>query len=265
MTPSPRKATVNRSIPALVLVGALALGGALVAAPAQAASQHSTYYSVPFSGDLYATFEPEGIPTVGRATFDEWAADGFPKPVPAEIAYRSYTWSPTIYVDVRTEAAAASVALTYGEWRTAGSPRPTDDRIAVDGDAYRFGYSSEVFVSQGDIDGGYPVNHKLTFSEFTHLGSPTPDVYSYTFRKLSWLPSIVGPAKETGEDQALDFASWDYWARPTPQIVKSFDGDRFCKAAGSADIRYVGIAAPKGVKLTFGQWREAGSPAPARC
>jgi hypothetical protein len=47
--------------------------------------------------------------------------------------------------------------------------------------------------------------------------------------------------------------------------VKSFDGDRFCKAAGSADIRYVGIAAPDGVKLSYAQWREAGFPAPARC
>jgi hypothetical protein len=256
---------VNRSIPALAIAGALVLGSALVAAPAQAAPGDGTYYSVPFSGDLYTTFDPEGVPTVGRATFDDWAADGFPKPVPAEIAYRSYTWSPTIYADLTTDAAGTSVALTYGEWRAAGSPKPTDDRLSADGNAYRYGYSSEVFVSQQDIEGDYPIIHKLTFSEFAHLGSPNPTVYNYTFRKLSWLPSIVGPAKGTGEDEALNFASWDYYARPTPQIVKSFDGDRFCKAAGSADIRYVGIAAPKGMKLTFGQWREAGFPAPARC
>jgi hypothetical protein len=260
-----RKAIVNRSIPALVLAGALVLGSALVAAPAHAAPGDGTYYSVPFSGDLYTTFEPEGIPAVGRATFDEWSADGSPTPVRAEVAYRSYTWSPTIYADLRTGSAASSIALTYGQWRAAGSPRPTEDRLAVGGRAYRFGYSSEVFVAQRDIDGDYPVNHKLDFAEFAHLGYPTPDVLSYTFRKVSWMPSVVGPAVGTGEDEALDFASWDYWARPTPQIVKSFDGDRFCQAAGSADIRYVGIAAPKGVKLDFAQWRQAGSAAPVRC
>jgi len=256
---------VNRSIPALVLAGAIALGGALVATPAQAAPGDGTYYSVPFSGDLYTTVEADGGFYLEIATFDEWAADGLPKPVPSRVAYRTYTWSPTIYADVQTEAAAASFALTYGQWRAAGSPKPTDDRLAVDGQAFRYGYSSEVFVGQGSYGDDLPVNHKLTFAEFAHLGYPAPDVLSYSFSKLSWLPSIVGPETGTGEDAALDFATWDYYARPTPRIVKSFDGDRFCQAAGSADIRYIGIAAPDGVKLDFGQWVEAGSPQPARC
>jgi hypothetical protein len=258
---------VNRSITALVLAGALALGGTLVATPAHAAPDEGTYYSVPFSDALFTTVEDvEGYSFfLQLATFDEWAADGFPKPVPSQVAYRKYTWSSTVYGDVQTDAAGASFALTYEQWRSAGSPQPTDDRVAVGGKVIRYAYSDEVFVSQSTYRDDRPVDHKLIFAEFAHLGYPQPVVYDYTFRRLSWLPSIVGPNPGTGEDERLDFATWDLYGRPTPQIVGSFDGDRFCQAAGSIDIRYVGIAAPEGVRLSFGQWRAAGSPAPARC
>jgi hypothetical protein len=258
---------VYRSIPALVLAGALVLGGTLVAAPAQAAPDEGAYYSVPFSDALFTSVEDvEGYSFfLQLATFDEWAADGFPEPVPSQVAYRKYTWSSTVYADVQSEAAGAAFALTYAQWNSAGSPQPTDDRVALGGKVIRYAYSDEVFVSQpthGDDDAG---EHKLTFAEFAHLGYPTPVVYDYTFRQLPWLPSIVGPDRGTGEDVWLDFATWDDYGRPTPQVVTSFDGDRFCQAAGSIDIRYVGIAAPEGVRLSFGQWREAGSPAPERC
>ncbi|CAQ01848.1 hypothetical protein ACR8AL_07665 [Clavibacter sepedonicus] len=268
MTPSPRKATVNRSIPALVLAGALVLGGALVASPAQAAPKHSAYYSVPFSGDLYVTDATGGEKYATPAYFEDWKADGFPQPVAATISYRGFTWTEDIYADIQTEPGAAStLGLTYSQWSAAGSPKPTKNVLPVNAGVFKYSYSDELFVfvfvfSFGD---DVPVNHKLTFAEYAALGYPSSDVREGGFRKLSWLPAIVGPTVPSYEVVAIDFWTWEYWGTPTPQIVKSFDGDRFCKAPGSADIRYVGIAAPDGVKLTFSQWREAGFPAPARC
>jgi hypothetical protein len=257
---------MNRSLPALVLAGALALGGALVAAPAQAAPKHSTYYSVPFSGDLYVTDAYEDDRYAAPAAFDDWKADGFPQPIAATVSYRGFTWSPTIYADVQTEPGAVSTqALSYSQWRSAGMPKPTTNVLPADSGVFKYSYSDEVFVSVFSFGDDVPVFHKLTFSEFVGLGRPDVMLRPDAFLKLSWLPVIVGPDIQSGERGPLDFATWDFWARPTPQIVKSFDGDRFCQAAGSADIRYVGIAAPKGVKLSFAQWREAGFPAPGRC
>jgi len=257
---------MNRSIPALTLAGALVLGSALVAAPAQAAPGDGTYYSVPFSGDLYVTAEYEGYLFPATATFADWAADGFPKPVPAAVTYRAFTWADEIYSDIQTDPGAVFThELTYPEWRAAGSPAPSTTGVPSNGAVYKYEYSDELFVGVLSDGRDVPVNHKLTFPEFAHLGYPDADVRDEGFRKLSWLPSIVGATVPTYEIAAIDFWTWEYWGKPTPQVVKSFTGDRFCQTAGSADIRYVGIAAPQGVKLSYGQWLEAGSPAPTRC
>ena len=257
---------MNRSIPALALAGAIALGGALVATPAQAAPKHQAYYSVPFSGDLYVTESYEGSRYSAPAYFDDWKADGFPKPAAATVAYRGFTWSPDIYADIQTEPGAVStLGLSYSQWASAGSPAPTKNVLPAASSLYKYSYSDELFVSVLSFADDVPVNHKLTFAEYSALGRPTPTVSSDSFRKLGWFPAIVGRTVPSYDIEAIDYDIWEYWGKPTPQIVKSFDGDRFCKAAGSADIRYVGIAAPQGAKLSFSQWREAGSPAPARC
>lgn len=257
---------MNRSIPALAIAGALVLGGALVATPAQAAPGDGTYYSVPFSGDLYLLQPVDDGEVVVLAGFDEWRADGYPSPRPASVDYVKYTWDATIYGDVTIEGTAISTRLDYAEWTRAGRPAPRTDRLAADSRIVRYHGSDELFVQAGADYTDEPAFHKLTPTEYAHLGTPAIDFDVDTmFRKLSWNPNIVGPYDQSEGIGVTPFAVWDYFDRPTPQIVKSFDGDRFCQAAGSADIRYIGIAAPKGVKLSFAQWREAGFPAPGRC
>jgi hypothetical protein len=257
---------VNRSIPALAIAGALVLGSALAATPAHAAPGDGTYYSVPFSGDLFLLEPVDDGAVIVPASFDTWRADGFPAPRPATTAYVKYTWGPTVYGDVTIEGVSISVRLDYESWTRAGRPAPRTDRLAADSGILRYAGSDELFVQEGASYTDDPGYHKLTFPEYAHLGYPSVVFDRDTlFSKLSWNPNIVGPVDQTGEVGVVDFVTWDYFARPTPLVVKSFDGDRFCQAAGSADIRYVGIAAPKGVKLSYGQWREAGSPAPARC
>jgi hypothetical protein len=257
---------VNRSIPALVLAGSLVLGGALVAAPAHATPGDGTVYSVPFDQTLFRDVEGADGFEVAYVTYDDWAAAGFPRPVPADVDYRTFTWTPAVFADVVLEGSATTLRLTYDQYASVGSPKPSDDALTVEAGIVKYAYSDELYLVEGTFLEEEPLIHKLTYREYAHLGFPSVDqVSDLVYRKLSWFPAIVGPKPQTGETAALSFADWDYFARPTPQIVKSFPGDRFCQTAGSADIRYVGIAAPKGVKLSYGQWREAGSPAPERC
>ncbi|PPF55345.1 hypothetical protein [Clavibacter californiensis] len=257
---------MNRSTPALVIAGALVLGSALVATPAQATPGDGTVYSVPFDQTLFRDVEGADGFEVEYVTYDEWAAAGFPRPVAAEVDYHKYTWSPAVYADVVLEGAATTLRLTYDQYASVGSPKPSDDTLTAEAAVIKYAYSDELYLVEGTYLEEDPGLHKLTYREWAHLGSPAVDqVSDSVFSKLAWFPAIVGPTPQTGEVAALTLDEWDYFARPTPQIVKSFDGDRFCKAAGSADIRYVGIAAPKGAKLSYAQWREAGFPAPARC
>ena len=257
---------MNRSIPAIAIAGALVLGSALVATPAQAVPGDGTAYSLPASSNLFVVDVADGQSRLGVATYDEWRADGFPAPRPAAVEYIKYTWGDTIYQDVTVEDISFTTLVDYPTWRSLGYPVPRTDVLAADSTIRAYTGSDELFVWEGLGLGDNFVVHKLTFAEYAHLGYPKVDsVSTPDFRKLSWNPNIVGPISQTGEIGVVDFDTWDFFGRPTPQIVKSFDGDRFCKAPGSADIRYVGIAAPDGVKLTFSQWREAGFPAPARC
>ncbi|MFD2338965.1 hypothetical protein FGG90_03835 [Clavibacter tessellarius] len=261
---------MNRSIPALALAAALLLGAALPAAsaaPASAAPAGTVvYYSNPFDDTLIAVRPGDTSLDPSGATFDEWRTDGFPTPVPATVTYIGYSWESTIWADQTFGRFSSTTMLDFDRWTHAGRPAARDDRLAHQHEIIRYDGSDELFVLEGASFTDEPGFHKLTFREYAHLGQPPVDrVEATTFRKLAWLPAVVGPKDFTGEVGVIDFAAWDYYARPTPQIVKSFDGDRFCKTAGSADIRYVGIAAPKGVKLSYAQWREAGFPAPGRC
>ncbi|MFT7766373.1 hypothetical protein [Clavibacter tessellarius] len=271
-------------IPALAVVGALLVGGAVTAAPAHASSDDPrtrSYHSVTFSDDLILVDgdgNPEATITT-IATFAEWKADGFPKPVPATATYFGSTWSPDIRADIALDDDVVSLPLTYREWQRAGSPRPTTDGMSATEGAYKWASSAEVFASvvvlSRETGRREEIDHKLTYDEYRHLGSPElaaqpgeGDVFydSSYVRKLAWLPSIVIEDTRNTQAELLSSASWAALAYPTPQVVKSFPGDRFCQAPGSADITYRGYAAPgDGLKMSYAQWVAAGKPAPTRC
>jgi len=256
---------MNRTIRSLI-AAVVVVGSAAVALPAHAATSAGHYYSVPYSADLFIDVDSPDGPTVVPATFDDWKQDGFPKPRPASMAYVKYTWDSTIFADATAGRVTFSAYLDYASWTKLGAPTPRTDRLAADSTVYQYRGSDELFVSAGVAFADEPGQHKLTFSEYRHLGYPAvvgPQEEPY--RKLSWSDSIVGRDLYTGEVARIDFATWTYLAQPTPQVVASFDGDRYCQAAGSPDVRYSGLAAPDGVTLTFGQWVAAGSPRPTTC
>ncbi|MFT2711026.1 hypothetical protein [Clavibacter sp. Sh2126] len=263
-----RKAIMNRSLPALALVGALVLGGSvLAAAPAQAAAG-DTYYSVPFNDSLIVESPVSAdVPGIGYATFAEWKADGFPRPVPAAVAYRLLPWDSTVFADVMGTHSGLTAVLTGTEWRRAGSPAPTRGALPFSSTVVQYPTSDELLVRTGTLWGSDAAEwHTLTFAEWRTLGYPAVDRREAVgFSKLSWLGTIVGPDPLTGGQTAISYDTWLDAGRPTPKVVPSFPNDRYCSARGSSEIRYVGLAAPRGVALTFRQWTAAGSPKPTVC
>jgi len=273
---------MNRPLVSIALVGAVLVGGAVAAAPAAAEGNGNViYYSLPFRGDLVRvdqSTETQGA-SITTATYAQWRADGFPAPVAAGVTYHAYTWSSDVLADLTfgTDDRAEATRLSLAEWQRVGSPRPVTTSLPSSAIAYSFASSSEVFVNTSLLQQGSSApttTHKLTYAEYSHLGSPRlaeefgHDSYPFSdmyVRKLAWSPAIVQEIPKNGSGDALTYDEWAALAFPTPQVVKSFPGDRYCQAVGSSDITYRGYAAPKGVKMTYSQWVTAGRPAPARC
>jgi hypothetical protein len=259
---------MNRSLPALALIGALALGGSLLApAPAQAAVGE-TYYSVPFNDSLIVESSVSAdVPGINYASFADWKADGFPRPVPAAVAYRILPWDSTVFADVMGTHSGLTAVLTGTEWRRAGSPTPTRGALPFSSVVVQYPTSDELLVRTGTLWGSDAAEwHTLTFAEWRTLGYPAVDERPESgFERLAWLGTIVGADPVTGQQAAISYDSWRVAGTPTPKVVPSFPNDRYCSARGSAEIRYVGLAAPKGMALTYRQWVAAGSPKPTTC
>jgi hypothetical protein len=273
---------MRRPITALAVIGALLVGGAVTAAPASAADARTrSYHSVPFLDDLILVDgdgDPEDTVTT-IATYSEWQADGFPAPVPASATFSGSTWSAVVYAEIDLPEYPVSLPISYGEWQRAGSPRPTTNRLSSTASVYKWASSSEVFASRAVLSRSAgrteSIDHKLTYDEYRHLGSPALAVqpgegnvfYDSTYvRKLAWLPSIVIEDTKNAQGELLSYTAWAAAAFPTPQVVKSFPGDRYCQAAGSPVITYRGYAASDdGLQLSYAQWVAAGKPAPTRC
>ncbi|ALD12761.1 hypothetical protein [Clavibacter capsici] len=259
---------MNRSFAAVIVAGALALGTTLTAAPALAATaaaapSGATYYSLPFTDDLYRV---AGDAEPMTASYAEWQADGFPSPVRAPFTTLKYTWAPTIFADVALPGQTITLELDYAGWRAAGFPSPRTDVLASGTFIFKYASSDELFASTVRWQTDTAAIHKLTYGEWTRLGSPAADLEpDVSYEKLSWLSTIIGPDYQTGERGFVDYDEWVYLDRPTPRVVASFRGDRYCQAAGSADIVYRGDAAPQGLKMSYAQWVTAGKPAPTRC
>jgi hypothetical protein len=258
---------MNRSLPALALVGALALGGSLLAAaPAQAAPR-TTYYSVPFSDSLISVAgEGAEDPGSGLATYADWKADGFPRPIPAKVVYRALPWDGTVFADVQ-EGTGVSLALDLAEWRRAGSPTPTRNVLPGASLVVQYATSDELLVRTGLGWGTDAADwHTMTFGEWRSLGYPAVVLNSESkYERLTWLDTIVGDDPYTGESGPMTFDLWLDAGRPTPKVVQAFPFDKYCSAPGSTEIRYVGMAAPEGLALTFRQWVAAGSRTPTAC
>ncbi|UDM19082.1 hypothetical protein [Clavibacter michiganensis] len=252
---------MRRSIIALVIGAALAAGGA-VALPVPAdALPGRPYYSLPFTDALVYTAR---VPDRGAAfaTVEQWQADGSPVPTPATVAYRVLPWDSTVYADVNVGITDFGVALDAAQWRRAGSPAPTRGVLPEASEIWQHPGSDELLVrTRYGWDRHSAVWHTMTFPEWRTLGFPPVDRRGeHVYERLSWLETVVARRDRGVDAHRVSFDEWSEAGRPTPGTVAAFPGDRYCSVPGSAEIRYVGIAEPNGLALSFERWIAAGSP-----
>ncbi|PPF64402.1 hypothetical protein C5E16_14440 [Clavibacter michiganensis] len=271
---------MNRSIPALVLAGALALLGT-VASPTGVGSASAdpapgvTFYSVPWDdGLLYRETPYDHAPQLQIATYDQWARAGSPAPVRAEVRYLKQPWSPVVFGHAEAEGVAFETELDFAGFARAGYPRTVDRLPAIAiAQVVKYATSDELIVTVGRYNNDEYESHKLTFREWAGYGYPAPLAYFLPFgiQKLSWSPAIAvvdtrdGVVRPNTEEYVLQFGEWQGRGFPTPAVVGAFPGDRFCQTPGDDEIRYVGLAAPDGVGMSFAQWARAGYPRPTAC
>jgi hypothetical protein len=269
---------MQRPLPLLALSGALALLGTLAtpAAVAPAAADPAPgvrFYSVPWDdGLLYRDTPFDHGPQLEIATFAQWTAAGSPAPVRAESRYLKQPWSAAVFGHAEAEGLSFETELTFDEFARAGFPRTVDELPAV-AQIDKYATSDELILTVGRYRNDDSESHKLTFREWAGYGYPAPGEYflPYGIQKLSWSAAVAivdtraAVARPDAEEHVMEFWEWQARGFPTPAVVSAFPGDRFCQTPGDDEIRYVGLAAPDGVGMTFSQWARAGYPRPAAC
>ncbi|MBF4629782.1 hypothetical protein ITJ42_00960 [Clavibacter michiganensis subsp. phaseoli] len=270
---------MHRSIPALALAAALALGGTLAGPvgidPASAdLGPGAVFYSVPWGDGLVTRFAPEGSePFLDYASFDQWAGAGYPTPVRAGAPrYLKQPWSDVVFGQADVGGEVFETELVFEEFARAGYPR-TVDRLPEVAQIVKYATSDELIVTVSRHRSDAFESRKLTFRQWSGYGFPQPLEYfmEYGIQKLSWSDAVAivvadeGIVRPDPREYALQFGEWQNRGYPTPAVVRSFAGDRFCQTPGDDEVRYVGLAAPEGFGMSFLQWVGAGSPRPEDC
>jgi hypothetical protein len=249
-----------------VTVAALLTAAGLASGPASAAPD-TTYYSVPFSPDLYVVGEDaDGEAEVLIATYEEWSADGNPAPVAAPTTYKAYEWSPHVFAEIELGEYGYAEQLSYEQWLAGGAKMPTRNTLIV-GTVLLKWDTSPALVVFNPYDLSSPTDHNLSYGEWQRLGFPAPTYLSNQgYQKLSWSPVIAYMTDITaGIGVPLSYEDWSAGGFQVPQTVTRFPNDRFCSTPGSPDVRYTGPVHPDSIVLSYEQWRAAGSPQPTAC
>ena len=255
-------------LPRLTAVTAAALLAAagLASGPASAAPG-TTYYSVPFSPDLYVVDEVgDEEAEVRVATYEEWSADGTPAPVAAPTTYKAYEWSPHVFAEIELGEYGYAEQLGYAQWLAGGAKTPTRNTLIVGTELVRWDTSPALVVFNPFERSDSPL-HNLTYGQWQRLGFAGPTyLRNEGFQKLTWAPSIALMSDiAAGAGEPLAFDEWAYFGFQTPQSVARFPNDSFCTTPGSPEVRYTGPAYPDSIVLSYEQWRAAGSPQPTAC
>jgi hypothetical protein len=272
---------------ALVLVAVAGLAAAAPAPVAAAQTQDQGFYvKSRFLPEIYRVsgsagmWEDEHAPRQ-TVSFDQWVAAGRPQPLVWDATYVAMPWGSTIYAvtfwpdrNLYQQRDGEVVELSYAQWASVGRPAP--DRSTRFCEYFgcivqRYPTSPELFMTTPYNQGP----HKLTLAEWRTVGSPpVSSEQTVGFYRLAWSdrlfsahPSDIGPRSPwvsniIGERcGGFDYATWRSWDFPTPQVVTSTRHERYLQYPGDPTIYYDGSAGY--FPLTFQDWQQAGSPAPA--
>ncbi|MCI9888085.1 N-acetylmuramoyl-L-alanine amidase [Micrococcales bacterium 31B] len=182
--------------------------------------------------------------------------------VPPGVYFCKYSWSPDIYAvnfnGSTDESKWSWERLTYDKWVSVGSPKPSIAGWIKGTVLKKYGTGSEIFAI---LNGRY---HKLTWDEWKAMGFRAYNNASNEgIVKVSWAPEVVQLTNLSGfSGKKLSSAQWDALGRPTPQVRSAMPGQYFEKSASSADVYWVVPGVGIRRKITYNEWRAAGSPAP---
>ena len=99
------------------------------------------------------------------------------------------------------------------------------------------------------------------------MGSPAPTIHAHQrYYVRTWNPTVVYCNDSPGLEgcSAWPYAYWTADGQPTPQRVRTVEGDFFSQPKGSRDIYAYGFGlGDRGHLMTPAEWRAAGSPVPA--
>jgi peptidoglycan/xylan/chitin deacetylase (PgdA/CDA1 family) len=226
---------------------------------AQAAPIADGYYVLAYSGTVYRV--SGGGTSIRGITYDEWAAAGFPTPLPAPTDYVKYSWAATIsavtYFDPANSSSWLWQALDFASWQRAGAPAPRTVGYVGGSYFYQWGTSDQILVEEPG-----KVRHVLTPAEWQASGYQPFDRRSNEgFLKLSWTGTIARMSDlATGKGAPITFEQWREQAFPAPRIVSRVTGDQFYREYSSSTIWYAGPTENR--PITFAEWQAAGMPAP---
>ncbi|WP_456844933.1 hypothetical protein [Cellulomonas sp. P5_C6] len=215
-----------RRLATLAVTTVLAIGLGTAPASAYTAPPRTppTFYSLPYTSELYTYSAEVGVSPV---SFDNWLAWGAGRPVPVTTEFLHYTWAPDILA-VSHFSATKSLwhHVTGAEWAHAGYPAP-GTAGSLPGTFYvQYASSSDIIAMFGDTD----ARHHVTFAEWQAAGFPTPVQDPGGYLKLSWDASItsVGDVEHPGRTLPLTYQQWGALGFPTPRVRDTFPGDTWC-------------------------------------
>jgi len=218
----------------LAVAAAVAAPSAATAAPVRAATFGPTpgWYSVPYADTL--VWVRPGAPgsgiaiTYSIATYEEWAANGFPAPQRTAVTYVKAPWLTSI-MGVPTLPGSSQplwgthTILTPQQWARAGYPGP---QVTTNIPGYILQYRQTagdptIWASIGSE------RHALTFAEWTAAGRPQPMVSDF-------------PMPAPAPQPTVSYVGWS----TSPELFTVWSDGRPYH------------------KLTLAEWARAGYPAP---
>lgn len=151
------------------------------------------YASLPWSDGIYWEINwPDGETWADGVTYEQWVAAGRPTPVDdlrlcklAGCDVSRWATSADLYLSEYEHQGLAAHRLTYDEWAALGFPSITN-RIGI----YRLSWTDAVFQLDPSQIGprsqstsnvlGVWCSARLTYAEWQHFGSPTPQTVAST-------------------------------------------------------------------------------------
>lgn len=248
---------------AAAAAASLSLAPAASAAPAPRSSSYSdpTYYSVPYSDDVYVAYDDATQPLeIGH---DLWVQEGMPPLHPLPTVYKRYPWSSAVYAvsfPNNNSNTWISVHLSPQQFRQAGSPTVSIAGWLPGTEYDQYATSPEIFATLEGVTG------KLTPAQWAAAGFRRPTVHGDEgYEKRSWNGTIAYYYQlGAGDGYAIGYRDWSAAGFPTPRVVRLLPDDEVCTYSFDRSAIYV-IGSGLDRQISYAEWRAAGFPRPGDC